>query len=225
MKSRIILLLAAMIIMSAAIAQGKKGKFFTGKITYQVQIDGDDIPAEAKAMLPKVMNYYIGTSHTKSELFTQMGNQSSIENLEEKTKINLLEIMGQKFAFEDTPEDLEKEWAEIPKTEIEFTGETKNIAGYNCKQVIAKKKSDGEIFSTGWFTEDIQTPENINYFNPVFRQVKGLFLEYDMEASAGMKMIFTAIKVEKAKMKDATFQIPEGFSILSREELQQMFGG
>jgi len=225
MKSRLIFLMVGLFILTIAHAQGKKGKPFTGKITFQVQIDADDIPAEMKAMLPKVMNYYIGESHTKSELFTQMGNQSSIENLKEKTKISLLEIMGQKFAFEETNDALEKEWESLPETELEFTGKTKSIAGYDCKEVIVRKTGDGEIYATGWFTESLTAPEGLNYFNPAFRNVPGILLEYDVDASGGMKMNFSAMKVEKAKMKDTTFQIPEGFTILTREELMQLFGG
>lgn len=225
MKSKHFILMAVLLIISSAMAQAKKDKPFTGKITFQVHIDAEDIPMQARAMLPKVMNYYIGENHTKSELFTQMGAQSSIENLVEITKINLLEVAGQKFAFEDSTEDLEKEWANIPETELEFTGKTKTIAGYTCKEVVARKKSTGEIYSTGWYTDDVVVHENINYFNPAFREVKGLFLEFDMEASEDMRMKFTAMTIEKVKIKDDDFLIPEGYQTMSREELMQMFGG
>jgi hypothetical protein len=225
MKSKHILFLAVLLFISAAVVQAKNDKPFSGKITFQVEIDSDEIPMEARAMLPKVMNYYIGEMHTKSELFTQMGTQSSIENLVEITKTNLLDIAGQKFAYEETTKDLEKEWAKVPETELEFTGKTKTIAGYTCKQVIARKTSDGQIYSTGWYTDELIVHENINYFNPVFREVSGLFLEFDMEASPEMKMKFTAMTIEKVKVKDNDFIIPEGYQVMSQEELMQMFGG
>jgi len=225
MKSKHILFLAVLLIISSAVAQAKKDKPFSGKITFQVQIDAEEIPMEARAMLPKVMNYYIGEMHTKTELFTQMGTQSTIEDLVEITKTNLLDVAGQKFAFEDSTEDLEVEWAKVPETELEYTGKTKTIAGYTCKQVIARKTSDGEIYSTGWYTDEIIVHENINYFNPTFREVPGLFLEYDMEASPEMKMKFTAMTIEKVKVRDTDFNIPEGYQVMSREELMQTFGG
>ena len=40
-----------------------------------------------------------------------------------------------------------------------------------------------------------------------------------------MKMKFTATSVKKQKVTDKDFEIPEGYKEVTKEELQNMFGG
>jgi GLPGLI family protein len=202
-----------------------KGKDFTGKITYKISFDSDDIPEQAKAMLPKTMTLYIGKGFTKSELFTQMGSQSSIEDLNAKTKTALLDLMGQKFAMTDSAEDIAKELLESPETDLEYTGEEKEIAGYMCEKVIAKSKENGEEVATAWITDDIEVHENMNFSNTEFRNLKGVMLEFDSDMGNGMQITFTAIEVDKQKLKKDIFDVPAEYKKTTREELQNTFGG
>lgn len=224
MKKTIYLALIAFFVLNISNVQAAKKKEFTGKITYKISIQADDIPEEAKAMLPKTMSMHIGADKTKTELFTQMGMQSAIEDLNAKTKVALLDIMGQKFALYETTADIEAELSEAPKTTMEITDETKEIAGYVCKKAIAKK-ADGSIYSTAWFTDELEVHEGMNFSNPSFSQIKGVLLEFDVEAGGNMMMTFTALEVDKKKIKESVFEVPEGFKKTTRDELQSTFGG
>jgi len=225
MKTKFFILSLTLLMMCGASVFGAKKKAFTGKITYQISTDSPGIPEQAKAMLPKTMVMYIGEDKTKSELFTQMGNQSSIEDLNAKTKVGLLDMMGQKFAISESYEDILKEQEELPDLEMEYTDETKEIAGYMCKKVVAKKAEDGSVFATTWITEDMMVNENINFSNPIFEGLKGMMLQFDLEAGSGLMLTFTAIEVEQKKIKDSEFEIPEGYKQVTKEELQSTFGG
>ncbi len=225
MKKTIFLTLIAFLCLTVSMVQAAKKKTFTGKITFKITIQADNIPEQAKAMLPTTMSLFIGKDKTKSELFTQMGMQSSIEDLTAKTKVALLDIMGQKFALYESAEDIRKERKESPETTMEITNETKEIAGYMCKKVIARKTSDGSVYSTAWFTDELAVPEGVNFSSAAFNKIEGCLLEYDLEAGGEMMMTFTAIEVLKKKIKDSTFEVPEGFKKTTREELQNSFGG
>jgi GLPGLI family protein len=202
-----------------------KSKEFVGKITYKITFDSDEIPEQAKAMLPKTMTLYIGKGFTKSELFTQMGSQSSVEDLNAKTKTALLDLMGQKFALVQSAEDLAEELLESPETELEYTGEEKEIAGYTCQKVLARSIEDGEVLAEAWVTEDIAVSENLNFSNADFRNLKGVMLEFDADMGNGMQITFTAIEVAKQKLKKDFFDIPAEYKETTREELQNSFGG
>ncbi|MCF8364679.1 MAG: hypothetical protein K9H16_02780 [Bacteroidales bacterium] len=201
-----------------------KKKAFTGQITFKISIEADNIPEQAKAMLPKTMIMYVGSDKTKSELFTQMGNQSSIEDLVAKSKIGLLDMMGQKYALHESYDDVLKEKEALPGLELEFTDETKEIAGFVCKKVVAKKKDDGSVFSTAWVAEELEVHENINFSNTIFDGVKGLMLQFDIEAGNGMFLTFTAFEIEQKKIKDSVFEVPEGYKATTMEELESTFG-
>lgn len=102
MKTRITILLSLIFLISGFTVNAAKKRDFTGKITYKITIDAENLPEQAKAMMPKTMTMWIGDNMTKTEIYTQMGMQSSIENLEDKSKIALLELMGQKYAIRDS---------------------------------------------------------------------------------------------------------------------------
>lgn len=224
MKAKISILLSVVFLMSGLALNAAKKKTFTGKITYKITVS-EDLPEQAKAMMPKTMTFYIGKNKTKTELFTQMGMQSSIEDLENKTKISLLEIMGQKFAIRDSWEDVQEEMKNATDVEVERTGETKEIAGYSCEKILAKKVEDGKVHATAWVTSELDVPEQINFSNPQFKEIGEMMLEFEMDAGNGMMLTFTAIEIDQKKIKDKIFEVPEDFKETTRDELQKTLGG
>lgn len=224
MKTRISFLLIGIFLMSGMSISAAKKKHFSGKITYKITVS-DDLPEQARAMMPKTMTLYVGKNKVKTEMFTQMGMQSSIEDLENKTKISLLEIMGQKFAIHDSWEDLKEEMKNEPEVKIDRTGETRGISGYTCEKIIVKKVEDGEVYAIAWVTSELDVPDNINFSNPAFNDISEMMLEFEMDAGNGMMLTFTAIEVDDKKVKDKEFEVPEDFEETTREKLQQTFGG
>lgn len=219
------MLLSAVFIMSGLALNAAKKKAFTGKITFKITVEADNLPEQVMAMMPKTMNMYIGKDKTKTELFTQMGMQSSIENLVDKTKVSLLEVMGQKYAIRDSWEDVQKEMEGLPEIEIERTGETKDIQGYTCEKIIAKTVDGGEDYATAWVTSDMQVHENINFSNEAFSGINDMLLEFQMDTGNGMMLTFTAIEIDEKKIKDKVFEVPEDFQEITKEELQKTLGG
>lgn len=122
-------------------------------------------------------------------------------------------------------EDVQKEAEKAPAVELVHTGETKEIAGYECEKVLANTKDDGKTYATAWVAKDMDVPENINFSNPVYAGLDGMLLEFQMDTGNGMMLTFTAIEVDNKKIKDKEFEVPEGFKETTREELQQSLGG
>jgi len=222
-KSIAVLFLIVILSHSAEAAKKK----FQGKITYSITYEGNNINDAQQEMMPKTMIKYIGNGFVKNVMFTGVGKQSTVIDLKNKTKTTLLNVMGQKFAIENTAEEIQKEMGQKPDADVEVTDETKEIAGYTCTKVIIKIKNDnGEITNEGygWFTNELKVDPDINFSQIYLNKIDGLFLEFSMEMGDGGTMKFVAKEVEKKKISAKEFAIPEGYKKVTREELMNSFG-
>jgi hypothetical protein len=173
------------------------------------------------AMMPKTMKIKIKGEMSRTEIsMGSIGTSTIIFNGEDKTGFTLMDIMGQKYAIKMTADDIDAEIAKLPETNVVITDETKEIAGYTCKKAILKMK--GEEHNV-YFTEELGDGK-INFSNPVFKDIKGVMLEYSYEEN-GLNMNLSAVKVEKMKVTDSEFELPEGFQIVTKSELEGIFGG
>ncbi len=112
-----------------------------------------------------------------------------------------------------------------PDVDVEVTGETKEIAGYECKKALVRSKESGaeDMEMVVYFTDELGSGM-LNYNNPMFKDVQGVMMEYSMKEN-NMNMTFTAISVTKEKIKDEEFVIPEGYNVMSMSDFENMFGG
>lgn len=226
MRASILMLISLFFAFNPAISQVSKGKPFRGKIVYKISYDQNELGEEVSAMLPTLMSVLIGEDKIKTELVTQVGTQSAIYDLDLKSKTALMDLMGSKYAINDSWETIKADHEKKPKAEVRITEETREIAGYNCKRVIitVKESNDADsVESSAWFTEELVVNPEINFSNALFKDVKGVLMEYSMEAANGLNMKFTAFSVEKMKVPGKDFEIPEGYTGVTREELMQMF--
>lgn len=199
--------------------------------------------------------YYRG-DFTKMESTSDFGNNIIITDHKNKKTTTLTEAMGRKFGFYSTDEDdkalrskmdsmrssrrdsLEK--AGIPvakpaKPMIEYTNETKTIAGFTCKKAILQSKNQrGEINSTiVWYCPDFKMAEGFSFGGGTGRgmmamvgingldQLEGYPMEYQLERNNGMKMhmIVTKIQLDPV-IEDKIFEIPKGYDIKPISEMQ-----
>ena len=132
-----------------------------------------------------------------------------------------MDMMGKKFAVKIAASDIEKEMEKAGEIEVIKTEETRDILGYTCKKAIVKLKDSGQEM-TVYYTDELSTGiENSN--NPMFKDIDGMMLEFSMVQN-GMDMHFTAVNIEKKKVSDSEFEIPEGYEEITQEELQSRFG-
>lgn len=221
MKKTTILLFAVTIFLSscAVFQGGSKSSTFEGKIKYQIDLQDNNLPPEALATMPTTSTVYVKGSKSLTEMISTMLSRKTIKDAETMTATTLLEVLGQKFAIAQSKEELMEQSQEAPK--LEFTENTKTILDYEAKEVLVTPK-DGETYSV-FYTPEIVV-ENHNFDSPVFSKINGLPLEFSIH-SEQLKMKFTVTEIERKKISDEMFIIPEGFQKVTQEELQMMFGG
>lgn len=200
------------------------GKPFEGVITYKISYPESKFTESQLAMFPKLMTISVKGTKSKTEMSTGMGNQTEITDYAEKTKVALLDMMGQKFAIKETSEELQKEIEKEPVPKIEITSETKTIIGYSCKKAIVTTEQDGEKTTYEvWFTGDLGS-KDINFDNPLYKDIDGMLMEFSMKQPQ-FTMKFTVSSIEKKSVSAKEFEIPADYKLTTKEELKSKFGG
>ena len=199
---------------------GISAKGFKGVITYKVSVTGSSVTDEVKAMMPKTMVLMVKEEKSRTEMVMGMGKTVVLNDAEANTSTVLLDMMGQKMAIQSTPEDIQKEIDKSSNYTVEKSSETKQILDYTCKKATITSE-EGTVV-TVYFTDELGTG-SIYFDDPQFSTIDGLMLEFEIP-NEGMTMKFTAISVEKKNLSDSDFEIPEGYEIKSKEDMQGMFG-
>jgi len=200
------------------------GKPFEGVITYKITYPDSKIPESQLAMFPKLMTVTVKGTKAKTEMSTGMGNQTEITDYAEKTKVALLDMMGQKYAIKETMAEIQKEIDKEPKPVVVVTTETKTIVGYPCKKAIITTNDDGEKTTTEvWFTSELGSKE-INFDNPLYKDIDGMLMEFTM-TQPQITMMFTVSNIEKKSVSAKEFDIPADYKLTTKEELKSKFGG
>jgi hypothetical protein len=199
-------------------------KPFEGVVTYNISYPDSKIPESQMKMFPKILTVSVKGTKSRTELNTGMGAQISIIDYSDKTVVNLIDMMGQKYAIKKTAADLEKEFAKEPASKAVITNETKSIAGYVCKKAIVTTEADGEKTTY----EVYYTPElggkGVNFDNPLYKDIDGVLLEFSMKTPQ-LTMKFSATNVEKKSVAAKDFEIPADYKITTEEELKTLMGG
>lgn len=217
-----IITIVIMMVMVVSAYAGQKS--FEGVITYKITYPDNKFSESQMAMFPKVMIITIKGDQARSEIQTPMGPQIEITNYAEKSKVGLINMMGQKYAIPETSDQIMEDLKEEPTPVVEITGETRTIAGYTCKKAIVTVNDNGSATKyDGWFTEDFGA-ENPNFDNPIYKDINGVMMEFSM-VTPQFTMVFSAISVEKKKVSSKEFDIPADYTVTTKAELQSKMGG
>ncbi|MBP7496439.1 MAG: hypothetical protein KA792_02085 [Bacteroidales bacterium] len=220
---RILLVFTVLLSLNFKQSQAQDKKPFTGTITISLSYEGD-VDAATLAQQLKEMELKINATYTKMEINQGGVYTSVIKNREKKEITTLMDIpmLGKKFCLKQNAEAVAKTLSELPKGEIKYFDETKNIAGYNCKKgELYYKDEDGkDVTSVFYYTEDLYMP-NSNFDTP-YMDVKGTLMEWESSAQ-NMKIKQSISKVKKSKMSDKEFLIPTGYQEMTEDELRELF--
>ncbi|RUA24910.1 MAG: hypothetical protein DSY76_07305 [Bacteroidetes bacterium] len=124
-----------LLIFTSATPKKKKKKVFKGRITYNLSYEGDALTPMQKSQLPTSLTVKVLGTMTHTEIYQGPAIITLIERPEEHVKITMVEIMDKKAGITEidtTTVDTTEQFT----TEIEYTEDTKEIAGYTCKKAV-----------------------------------------------------------------------------------------
>lgn len=224
-RTALLLLSLAFVFTSCSIFQGGGSKGFEGVITYEITYPDADLDPAMKAQLPTQSKVYVKDNYTKMVMNQGMVEIIQIVDGTAKTKTIMVAGSGMKKYYTMNEEKIKAQNAEVDIVGIEKTEETKEIAGYTTKKVIAKYKNEyGETEEMIMYYTDKIGNQAINFDNPFMKDIAGMVLQYEIKQQ-DMTMLFTAKTIEEEKLKETDFLVPEDYEKLTEEELKQMGGG
>lgn len=210
--------------------------------------------------------YYQKGDMTKIASASDFGNNTVITDRKSGRTTTLIEAMGRKMGFYTTPEDeaamrgrmdsvrdarrdsLQKLGIPVAaprKPEVEYTEETRKIAGYTCKKAVIKTGGGGQGGQRPqsmevWYTPDFKLAGGFNVPGigggpgrgmmgggmGGLDQIEGFPMEVTMERGNGFKVHMLVNKVQlDADVADKEFEIPKGYDVKPMSEMQNNRGG
>lgn len=146
-------------------------------------------------------------------------NTIFISNPRNKTLTQMVKVFDVKQACIDDEKGIRLENNEY-RVKLTPTNETKEIAGFLCKKVIAEKEDDPSVKFDVYYTEELDV-KNPNFSNP-YHEINGMLMEYRLK-KFGLEMSFVAKSVRKEEVPDNTFELPAYFKVISKQEMTEFF--
>jgi len=141
----LIVMIGFIVFTSATPKKKKKKKAFKGRITYVISYEGDALTPMQKSQLPTTLTVKVLGTMSHTEIVNGPAIITMIERPDEHVEITMVEFMDKKAGV-TTYDSTVVDTTFLYNTEIEYSDDTKEIAGYTCKKAVVtftlKKQED-----------------------------------------------------------------------------------
>jgi len=223
-----ILMIGLIVFTAATPKKKKKKKSFKGKITYAITYDGDAMTPVQKSKAPKTLSVKVMGTMSHVEIIDGPVIITMIERPDEHVKITMIEIMDKKGGITKVDTNTVDTTAQYT-TEIEYSDDTKDIAGYTCKKAVVtftpkEGVEDEEQTLAIYYCPELGGAE-LNVDGP-YEGVPGRILEY-YQVSPGIIAKFIATEVKKGGVNELVdFYFNADFKeFKTQDELREYFQG
>ena len=223
-----VVLMLGLIVFTSSTPKKKKTKKFKGKITYAITYDGDGMTPVQKSKAPKTLTEKVFGTMSSVEIVEGPQIITIIERPDDHVKIFMIELMDKKAGiskYDSTIVDTNARYT----TDIEYSDDTKEIAGYVCKKaVVTFTPKDGvddeEQTLVVYYCPELGGAE-LNKSGP-YKGIPGRLLEY-YQVAPGIIAKFSAIEVIKGGVSELVdFYFNSDFKeFKTMEELGEYFQG
>ena len=220
---RFLLILVCIASLTEVMAQ----KPFKGRIVYSISYPGSTVDLAELQELPDKKVILTKKNMIRAELTGENAGLSQVKIVEpERNEVRtMLEIMGDKYVIVKSFEEIDKTISEMPQPEIEYTSETKEILGYNCKKAIARVTNEFgiEYESEIFYTEEIHS--DYFHFDTPYREIPGIMLEYSIRIGP-LNIYYQAQSVNKKLIvRNRNFHVTRDYQRVTESELREKLEG
>jgi hypothetical protein len=191
-----------------------------GKVVYEVSYPDTLKNGPMGAMLPKEMTLYFRENKTNAEFKMGMGLITThfMSDASEKKFSTLFKGFGKKSAMVFNEAAVKKNFLDHVDLKLVETGNTKEVAGYKCREVNVTDSTDHTY--NVYYTEDVNI-DSPNWCTP-FKEIDGLMMEYSVKVN-DIVMNLKAKSVVFEKVDSTLFTIPPDYEIISDPKKFQPF--
>jgi hypothetical protein len=189
-----------------------------GVIEYDAKVVNEDHPMAG--LMPNKMSVKFKNDLFAAEM-SVMGvfNTVFITDPKKKTLTTLVKMFDVKQACIEEEKALMAE-SNNYKLDLVETNETKVIAGYKCKKVIATMADDPSIKFDVYYTDELNVTAP-NFSNP-YSKINGMLMEYRLK-KFDIEMAFTAKGVTKEEVPNESFELPAYYKVITKKEMDEYF--
>ncbi|MBN2348836.1 MAG: hypothetical protein JXJ22_08370 [Bacteroidales bacterium] len=191
-------------------------KYENGIIEYEITYLENQIQNYPSALLPKKMKLAFTRHQSINTIEGFMGffKLDNLTSFNGKKCITHLKVLDKNYVYEGKRNELMCCFDAMENMKIEFTDETKLIAGLQCKKAIIKQ-GDETSFEV-YYTNEIKI-ENPNITNP-YKKIDGVLMEFELKMN-NLRMHFIANKFENSKPEKSKLEIPDEAEIITRDQM------
>lgn len=197
------------------------GRISEGSIVYEITYLDDEKDNPLIALLPKTMTTKFKDDNTLSEIEGFFGTFKLIylSRFETGQNYSILRILDKKYMYQFDTAQPPAGYENMDDFKIIKTEETIQIAGYNCKVAKLDCKTLCPEPLDIYYTNEINI-ESPNSNNP-FKEIDGVLMGFQVKL-AGINMKFLVKEVVKEEISDDEFNVPEGYTTVSKTELEDV---
>ena len=202
------------IALSATVMSAYAQKTYTeGVVTYKTSMRGQDV---------EIKNYFRADS-TALMFSAGPATIKLLSDANHKSFAILVDVpvASIKKAAIYTPDEVDQAMSAMPTFTFAPGTETKQIAGFNCKKVVATDNKDKKTYDI-WVTNDIAVPPTA--IPDYYKAIGGFPVQYTA-FQQGQSTEVTVSSVTDQKAPAGTFGIAPDFDKISKDDLAAMSGG
>jgi len=199
--------------------RNKRPELTEGRIEFQITYEQEEIGGYAANLLPSKMTMEFRDNMVKNTIQGGMGffNLVNVSDLNNYQFITYLKFIDKKYIFEGDKNEPPCCFGLMDGMDIEFTKETKEIIGLDCKKAIASFPDDGIESFDIWYTEELQLDKPNE--NSPFQKIPGVLLEFNtIMGNANMHMV--AKNYLMARIPAKIFDLPKNYTEVSKMEME-----
>ncbi len=192
-----------------------------GLIKYDIEYLDDSLQNFMSTFLPKKMTIKFKDNNTinKIESLSGIVSFSHIQNTKKGESITLVKIFNNKYKYIEKIGEPSIFYKNLPNINISRTGETKNIAGYDCaKAQITCSDTLIKPFNV-YYTNNIEI-SNANAHTP-FRNIDGVLLQFEIKLY-GIRMKLTASDILETKVSKENFHITNEYKQINKKTMKEI---
>jgi hypothetical protein len=184
-------------------------------ITYSVSIRTSNTEPRAADLMDGAVNLvYLKGNLSRSDLKSALGHQSTVVDSKTGEATVIKEYGEQRYLIRMTPEEWKTSNKTYDSVRYQFTGISKQIAGYTCEQAIGTWK-DGNTYTVFFTRALLPINHEFQYLN---RNLPGLALEYQAKLGKG-ELTYTATSINFDPVPHQQFELPtSGYRVMTYEE-------
>lgn len=195
--------------------------FSQGRIEFDLTYLQDQVGGYSAKMMPRHMRMEYREDLIMNRIEGGFGffNLVNISDLSNYRNITYLKFIDIKYIYMGKRKETPCCFGNLEGMELEFTEQTREIAGFLCKHAFASFPDNGITSFDIWYTEEI--PLDSPNGNSPFRDIPGVMLEF-ITLLGDVPMHVQARRFEAGNIHEREFQPPDNYTLVSKTDMEKI---